>query len=82
MIPATRSVAPLSKERAQILAQEDNIDKEISIIAIEDFIAVNIIELATENGRDFFSILKEIVDIYNQRLADVETDLSLHIEVS
>ena len=70
------------EERAQILAQEDNIDKEISIIAIEDFIAVNIIELATENGRDFFSILKEIVDIYNQRLADVETDLSLHIEVS
>ncbi len=38
-------------------------------------------ELATEENKDFFAILQEIVQIYNRRLAEVETDLSLQIEV-
>lgn len=38
-------------------------------------------ELATEENKDFFAILQEIVHIYNRRLAEVETDLSLQIEV-
>ena len=69
------------ENKARILAQDDGIDKELTIISIEDFIALNIIELATEESKDFFSVLKEIVEIYNQRLAEVETDLSLQIEV-
>jgi hypothetical protein len=44
-------------------------------------VALNIIELATEESKDFFSVLKEIVEIYNRRLQEVETDLSLRIEV-
>ena len=32
-------------------------------------------------AKDFFSVLKEIVEIYNRRLAEVETDLSLQIEI-
>jgi len=46
-----------------------------------DFVAVNIIELATKESKDFFSVLKEIVEIYNERLSEVETDVSLQIEV-
>jgi hypothetical protein len=34
-----------------------------------------------EENKDFFSVLKEIVEIYNKRLSEVETDLSLRIEV-
>ncbi len=34
-----------------------------------------------EENKDFFSILKEIVEIYNKRLSKVETDLSLQIQV-
>jgi len=53
----------------------------LTIISIEDFVALNIIELATEENKDFFGILQDIVHIYNRRLAAVETDLSLQIEV-
>ena len=69
------------ENKARVLAQDEGIDKELSIISIENFVALNIIELATEENRDFFSVLQEIVQIYNQRLAEVETDLSLQIEV-
>lgn len=75
-------LVPQEKQiHARFLAQEENTDKELTIIAIEDFIAINVIELATEENKDFFVILKEIVHIYNQRLAEVETDLSLHIDI-
>jgi len=69
------------ENKARILAQDEGVDKEVTIISIEDFVALNIIELATEESKDFFSVLKEIVDIYNKRLSEVETDLSLRIEV-
>lgn len=67
--------------RAIALAQDEGIDKEISIVSIESFLALNIIELATDENKDFFAILQEIVQIYNRRLVEVETDLSLQIEV-
>jgi len=69
------------ENKARVLAQDEGIDKELTIVSIEDFVALNIIELATEESKDFFSVLQEIVQIYNQRLAEVETDLSLQIEV-
>jgi hypothetical protein len=69
------------ENKARILAQDESIDQELAIISIEDFVGLNIIELATEESKDFFSVLKEIVDIYNKRLLEVETDLSLRIEV-
>lgn len=69
------------ENKARILAQDEGIEKEVTIISIEDFVALNIIELATEESKDFFSVLKEIVEIYNKRLMEVETDLSLRIEV-
>lgn len=69
------------ENKARILAQDEGIDKDLTIIAIEDFVALNIIELATEENKDFFSVLKEILKLYNERLAEVETDLSLRIEV-
>lgn len=69
------------ENRSRILAQDEGLDKELTISTIEDFIGVNIIELATEEKKEFFIVLKEIVEIYNRRLAEVETDLSLQIEV-
>lgn len=69
------------EEKARILAQVEGIDTEVTIISIEEFIALNIIELATEENKDFFGVLEEIVKIYNKRLSEVETDLSLQIEV-
>jgi Domain of unknown function (DUF4928) len=67
--------------RAKALAQDEGIDSHLTIISIESFIALNIIELAAEEGKGFFEILKEILALYNRRLVEVETDLSLMIEV-
>lgn len=67
--------------KVRVLAQDEGIDQHLTIISIESFIALNIIEMATDENRDFFSVLKEIVEIYNARLSAVETDLSLQIEV-
>lgn len=69
------------ENKARVLAQDEAIDQHLTIVSIESFIALNIIEMATDEKRDFFSVLKEIIEIYNTRLADVETDLSLQIEV-
>jgi len=69
------------ENKALVLAQDEGVERELTIISIEDFVALNIIELATEESKDFFSVLKEIVEIYNKRLSEVETDLSLQIEV-
>lgn len=67
--------------KATALAQDEGIDKELAIVSIEAFVAMNIIELATAENKDFFGVLQDIVQIYNRRLAEVETDLSLRIEV-
>jgi hypothetical protein len=69
------------ENKARVLAQDEGIDQQLTIISIESFIAMNIIELATDKNTDFFSVLKEIVEIYNARLSAVETDLSLQIEI-
>ena len=69
------------ENKARILAQDEGVDQQLTIISIESFIALNIIELATDENKDFFSVLKEIVEIYNARLLAVETDLSLQIEI-
>lgn len=67
--------------KATALAQDEGVDKELTIISIEAFVSLNIIELATEENRQFFEVLQDIVQIYNRRLTEVETDLSLRIDV-
>jgi len=42
---------------------------------------MNVIELADAEGKGFFAVLQDIIALYNKRLAQVETDLSLQIEV-
>jgi len=67
--------------KASVLADDEGFGAQISIISIEDFLALNIIELSTGEGVDFFHVLQDIVAIYNRRLEEVETDLSLQIDV-
>jgi hypothetical protein len=76
-------LVPREKEsNARAYAEDKAIDKLIAIISIEDFLAMNVFELATEEEKDSFSVLSDIVAIYNQRLREVETDLSLKIDIS
>lgn len=68
--------------RASVHAENAGIQNRLSLLALEDFITQNIIELSTAGQADFFATLKTIVDEYNRRLEEVETDLSLKIEIS
>jgi len=69
------------KATAVAFAEQEHLESQISIISIEDFITVNIIEISSGKKSDFFQILQEIIEIYNKRLSEVETDMSLRIEV-
>jgi hypothetical protein len=64
------------------LAQIGELERELTIISLESFVALNIIELALEEDKAPYDILNEIISIYNQRLSEVETDLSLKIDLN
>jgi len=68
-------------EKARIRAEVAGVAERTSILAIEDFITQNIIELSTERKEDFFTTLRTIIAEYNRRLEEVETDMSLKIEI-
>jgi hypothetical protein len=74
-VPAER------ENKAHKLAQDEGIDEEISVISIETFVALIIVHLAIDEDKDSFDVLKEIVEIYNGRLAAVESDMSLQLQV-
>jgi hypothetical protein len=69
-------------ESARVRADVAGIQHRASILAIEDFITQNIIEMSTNEQQDFFCTLKGIIDEYNRRLEEAETDMSLKIEIS
>ena len=69
-------------ERAKGMASsEEPLDRRISFVALEDFLTLNIIELASETGESFIEVLKAILSIYNKRITGAESDQSLRIEV-
>ncbi len=68
-------------EKANVYAEIAGIQDRVSILPIEDFITQNIIEMSTNQQQDFFSTLKAIIDEYNRRLEEAETDMSLRIEI-
>jgi len=68
-------------DKARHIAEDRGIASRMTIWAIEDFIAMNIIELSKGEQEAFVAVLKSIIAAYNRRLEAVETDLSLKIEV-
>lgn len=68
-------------DKARHIAEDQGIRSRTSIFAIEDFIGVNIVELSKGENRQFASELRSIIAAYNRRLEEVETDLSLKIEI-
>lgn len=67
--------------KARNLTEERGLQKRLLIVSLEEFIAVNVVEMAEGNGNAFKSVMDEIVRLYNERLTAVETDLSLKIEL-
>lgn len=75
-------LVPRDKQPAAVaLAEIQQIENQLSIMAIEDFIGLNIIELATARKTSLFDVFNEVIAAYNRRLEEVETDMSLKINV-
>lgn len=68
-------------DKARHIAEDQGIADRMTILAIEDFVASNIIEMTHGQQGAFVVELKAIIAAYNRRLEAVETDLSLKIEV-
>jgi hypothetical protein len=68
-------------DKARHIAEDQGIADRITIWAIEEFVALNIIELSNGEQEEYVTVLKSIIATYNCRLEAVETDLSLKIEV-
>jgi hypothetical protein len=67
--------------KAVHVAEDQGLDQRITIVAIEDFVALNIVEMTSGDESQFIGMLRQIVSVYNRRLAEVETDASLKIEI-
>lgn len=63
------------------MAELEGIESHLTILALEDFIAHNVIEISVEQQTDFLATLKEIIEEYNRRVEEVETDTALKIEI-
>lgn len=63
------------------LAKIAEIETEVSIIAIETFVAQNLDEMGSFERQRTGSMFRQLLEIYNERVAAVETDPSLLIEI-
>jgi hypothetical protein len=67
---------------AQGLATAKGLEDQITITSIEQFVALNVLELAQGEQSRFLEVLSRIIETYNRRLKEVETDMSLRIELT
>ena len=67
--------------KARALAEVEGISERVTIRALEDFVAQNVIEISVEHGNDFYATLQQIIEEYNRRIEEAETDMALKIEL-
>ena len=53
----------------------------VSVESIESFVSQNIEELSDFDGKKVPQGMRSLLETYNERLAEVETDLSLQVEI-
>lgn len=75
LVPESKVIA------AKQLAEISGVLTDVSIIAIETFVGLNIEEMAGFRTTDIRSGLRELLEKYNERVAGAEPDPSLLIEI-
>ena len=63
------------------MADAGGIADKITVASLEDFVAVNIIEMSAGDRSLFLGTLNDILDAYNKRIEAAETDQSLRVRV-
>ncbi|CAM3078595.1 hypothetical protein CGOTT_01090 [Corynebacterium gottingense] len=74
IVPASRVLA--AKQLAEVAA----IDHSVGIVEAESYIGTNIEELALYSSDQIREGLARLIRRYNERIADVESDLSLRVD--
>ncbi len=75
-------VVPRSRlEKIRGIAEDEGVDAQVQLVALEDFIAANVLEMAIERNMDVRGLFQALIQDYNKRLKAVETDHSLTIEL-
>lgn len=69
------------REGAWQMAQSLAVDKNVAVLSIEAFVAQNIEELAAFTKSRIEVDLKRLLELYNERVKECETDPSLLIEI-
>ena len=68
--------------KARSFAEVRGIQKRLLVVSLEDFIAVNVVEMAEDGRGRIREVMQQIIRRYNERLMAVETDHSLKIELA
>jgi hypothetical protein len=66
---------------ARALLEMENLEEKVAVESIESFVGQNLSELAEFTPEKFISKLAELLNEYNRRILEVETDNSLLIDL-
>jgi Domain of unknown function (DUF4928) len=67
--------------KARAFAEDKNIEREVAIVAIESFVGQNIDELGEFDRNKVKPEMAAVLKEYNRRVAEVETDQSIQINI-
>jgi hypothetical protein len=70
-----------NREGARQWASSENLGDTVEVAGLETFIGQNVDEMAGFNQGQFENRLRQLLEIYNQRVRDAEPDPSLEIEI-
>ena len=74
-------VPAIMVDRAHVIAEDEDIADKLMILSLEDYVTLNVIQAASSDKLSPSEVMTQIIAIYNQRLAEVETDQSLRIQL-
>ena len=74
-------VASGKLQGALVLAEQMGLLDRVDIYDIERFVSANLSEIATFSSEAFKGTLRELIEVYNSRVREAETDHSLMIKV-
>ena len=67
--------------RTKGMADMKGVADNITILSLEDFVALNIIQMSAGQKSRFLNTLNDILEAYNRRIEEVESDQSLRVQI-
>jgi hypothetical protein len=65
----------------RVMAETQGLSERVAITSIETYVGQNLDESAEYRAGDFGQRLRRLFEVYNERVAAIESDQSLQIEI-